>query len=201
MFEKDQRFGKVVLLNESKKIKGRYCQKVRCDCGNVRYIRNDRFPNVQSCNCGRKNKFGLSSEHYEKLFNVWRNMVKRCHDEKNDRYYAYGARGIRVCTEWHDFRTFAKWAVENGWKSGLSIERKDVNKNYMPENCCFITMKLQARNKTSNVFIFYNGEKKCVAEWSELLGIDAKTIYQRIYRGITDPEILLYNGNIRDFKR
>ena len=149
----------------------------------------------------RKNELNMASQDYEKLYNVWKNMISRCYDKNSDRYYTYGARGIKICEEWkNNFRVFAKWAYQNGWKVGLSIERKDHNGNYCPENCTFITMNEQARNKTSNVLVTYNGETKCVAEWAEIIGIDAKTIYARLYRGITDPEIILYSGNLSELR-
>lgn len=203
VFQKDQRFGMVVLLNEEVKIGRRTYQKVRCDCGTEKLIRNDRFPDVTSCNCLRKNPCGISSADYERLYGVWRNMVSRCYDKNSERYYAYGEKGITVCREWLDnFREFAIWAVKNGWKVGLSIERKDVTGNYCPENCTFITMKEQARNKTSNVLITHNGETHCVVEWCEILGIKKpKTVYRRIHSGHTDPEIILYNGDLRDLRR
>lgn len=201
-FEQDQRFGKVVLLNETKKISGKIYQKIKCDCGCERYIRNDRFPNVISCGCERRNKVGLSAKDYERLFNVWRNMIHRCYDPKNDRYYTYGAKGITVCEEWkNDFKCFAKWAVDNGWKVGLSIERKDIKQCYSPNNCTFITMKEQARNKSTNVLLTLNGKTKCVAEWSEIIGLDAKTIYARISRGHTDPSIILYAGDLKELRK
>ena len=84
---------------------------------------------------------------------------------------------------------------------GLSIERKDLDENYCPENCTFITMKEQARNKTSNVRIVFNDKDKCVAEWCELLGLDAKTVYARFARGIREPTILLYAGDLRELRR
>ena len=149
----------------------------------------------------RKNELNMASQDYEKLYNVWKNMKSRCYDKNSDRYYTYGARGVKICEEWkNNFRVFAKWAYQNGWKVGLSIERKDHNGNYCPENCTFITMNEQARNKTSNVLVTYNGETKCVAEWAEIIGIDAKTIYARLYRGITDPEIILYSGNLSELR-
>lgn len=150
----------------------------------------------------RKNELNMSSQDYEKLYNVWKNMKSRCYDKNSDRYYTYGARGIRICEEWkNNFRVFAKWAYQNGWKVGLSMERKDHNGNYCPENCTFITMAEQARNKTSNVLVTYNGETKCVVEWAEIIGIDPKTIYARIYRGITEPEVVLYKGNLKELSR
>ena len=147
------------------------------------------------------NNFGLSSNDYAKLYGVWKNMKDRCNNESSDRYYTYGARGIRVCDEWeNDFHLFAKWAIDNGWKVGLSIERKDLNKNYCPNNCTFITMREQARNKTSNVRIVYDGKDKCVAEWCEIFGLDAKTVYARYARGIREPTILFYAGNLKELR-
>lgn len=199
---KGMRFGKVELLGEVKIVGKRKFQKIKCDCGTVRYIREDKFPNVTSCNCERRNKVGLSSEEYERLFNVWRNMIQRCYNKNSERYYTYGARGIVVCDEWkNNFKEFAKWATDNGWKIGLSIERKDFNKSYCPENCIFITMKEQARNKTNNVFLTINGVTKCVVEWCENLNLDPKTAYARIYRGYTDPEIILYDGDLRERRK
>lgn len=150
----------------------------------------------------RRNELNMPSQDYEKLYNVWKNMKARCYDKKSQRYYTYGARGIKVCPEWeNDFRKFARWAFENGWNAKLSIERRDHNGDYCPENCCFITMAEQARNKTSNVLVTYEGETKCVAEWAEIIGMDAKTIYARIYRGITDSKIILYNGNLQNMSK
>lgn len=151
----------------------------------------------------KKNELGLPSYEYERLYGVWRSMKSRCYDKRSERYYTYGARGIKVCEEWkNNFRLFAKWAVENGWKYGLSIERINHNENYCPENCTFITMAEQARNKTSNVLITHNGETHCVVEWCEILGLkNPKTVYRRIYAGYTDPEIILYNGDLRDLRR
>ena len=151
---------------------------------------------------GKLNKFGVSSYEDERLYDGWNNMLKRCYNKESDRYYAYGKRGITVCEEWqNDFKVFAKWAIKNGWKLGLSIERKDHNENYCPENCTFITMAEQARNKTNNVFVEYNGQTKCVVEWCEILGLKPKTIYKRIYDGHTDPDVILYKGDLRELRK
>lgn len=201
-FTKGKRYGMLEILGETKKVGRRYFQKVKCDCGTIRYMRTDRFPKATSCGCKRRNKVNLPPYEYELLFNVWRNMIQRCYNKESERYYTYGARGITVCEEWRsNFRVFAKWAVENGWNKNLSIERKDHDGNYCPENCTFITMAEQARNKTNNVFLEYNGEIKCVVEWCEILGLKPKTIYKRIYDGHTDPNVILYKGDLRELRR
>ncbi|MEE0200778.1 MAG: hypothetical protein U0I51_09545 [Muricomes sp.] len=149
----------------------------------------------------KRNKFGLSSKEYEKLYSVWGNMLKRCYNEECDRFYAYGARGIKVCDEWRDdFHLFADWALKNGWTPFLSIERKNLDQGYSPDNCEFITMKQQARNKASNIRVVYRGEDKCIAEWCEILGLNDKRTYRRYQLGIREPEVLFYPGDLRGMR-
>lgn len=201
-FKKGQKFNNLEVVGERIKIKGRYYEKVLCVCGNTKYVRSEYVTKTISCGCLRKNMFGLKTKEYEKLYSLWSNMIRRCCNPSSERYYTYGKRGISVCEEWkNNFHSFAKWCLENGWKPNLSIDRIDVNGNYEPNNCSFITMSEQARNKTNNVLITHNGETKCVAEWAEKTGIDAKVIYARLYRGKTDPEEILYPGSLRDLRK
>lgn len=202
----NQRFGQLVYTGNSKIIAHRRYGEFSCDCGKMKYIRIDGVlgGNIHSCGClfnKRKNSVGLSSEEYERLYNVWRNMKKRCYNENSDRYYTYGARGIVICEEWYNnFRAFAAWAVEHGWNKTLSIERKDVNGPYSPDNCVFITMSEQMRNKTSNVVIEVNGERHCLIEWCEIYGVPYKRIHRRYQLGITEPERLFYPGDLRELR-
>lgn len=177
-----------------------------CDCGNKKVIRMDIVARGTTKSCGclynrRKNTVGLDSATYEILYNVWKNMIHRCEDETSDRYYTYGERGISVCEEWHDFRTFAKWATENGWKRGLSIERKNLNKDYCSENCTFITMAEQAKNKTNNIRISINGDDQCLSEWCRRLNFPFKIAWSRYNRlGYVDPNIIFYPGDLRSVR-
>lgn len=74
-----------------------------------------------------------------------------------------------MCEEWMDSQVFIGWAVKNGWRPGLTIERIDVNKGYSPENCTIIPYALQAQNKTTNIRIKINGEEKCCLSGAEYL--------------------------------
>lgn len=203
---KGDKFCRLTYLGESKRIRKHTYGKFKCDCGNIKYIRIDGVSggDIKSCGClynERRNQVGLNSKEYERLYDVWANMLRRCYDKNSDRYYTYGARGITVCDEWKDdFHAFANYAVENGWSSNLSIERKDLNKGYYPENCEFITMKQQARNKSSNIRVIYRGENKCIAEWCEILGLNDKRTYRRYQLGIRDPDILFYPGDLRSLR-
>ena len=148
------------------------------------------------------NPYGLSSKDYAKLYGVWKNMNDRCYNEKSQRYYTYGARGITVCQEWREnFHAFAPWALRNGWNPDLWIERKDVNGCYCPENCTFLGRKEQMRNRTNNVNITIDGETKCMAEWCEIFGCDFKKAWARYNSSkINDMREVFYSGDLRDLK-
>lgn len=117
------------------------------------------------------------------LHDIYYNMLKRCYKKENKHYRHYGGRGVKVCEEWKkSCRNFYKWAEESGYKKGLTLERIDVNKDYSPDNCCWIPYKRQAYNKTNSIFIVYKGERKCLGEWATVLGINYDTLFDRIFK-------------------
>lgn len=121
----------------------------------------------------------------KRLYAVWREMVKRCTVPESPHYYRYGKRGISVCDEWMIFQNFYDWAQANGYdpyaKRGVcTIERINNDGNYCPENCRWANYKEQANNKSNNYIIEYKGERKTVNEWSDIVGIKAMTIYNRL---------------------
>lgn len=118
----------------------------------------------------------------KRLMNIWRMMINRCEKATNKRYSNYGGRGIKVCPEWHDYYTFAKWALANGYDDCLTIDRADNDGNYEPGNCRWATLKEQANNRQSSRKITYKGETKTVAEWAEHYGIIKSTMYDRVHR-------------------
>lgn len=119
-------------------------------------------------------------ESHTPLHNTWLGMKVRCFDANHSKWNYYGGRGITVCDEWRSsYETFRDWALANGYRKGLTLDRIDVNGNYCPENCRWATRKEQARNRRSNVF--YKG--KCIAEWCEILGIDPRTVNRRVRAG------------------
>lgn len=150
----------------------------------------------------KKNKYGLSSADYAKLYDVWRHFCERCHKSGTKEYEAYGGRGISVCDEWRtNFSAFSDWAIENGWKPGLTIERINVDDGYSPRNCKFVTPREQTYNLQSSVYIEINGVKKSLPEWCDIFGIRRGMAINRINRGETDPERIFFKGNMRDFGR
>lgn len=134
-------------------------------------------------------KHGLTGHQ---LHNMWRNMIQRCYDKNHTKYKWYGQRGITVCDAWkYDFKIFYKWAINNGWVSGLSIERNKINEGYSPENCSLIEFSRQARNKSNSRFLTFNGETMCLADWSDRTGLSHSTISKRLKSKWTVEKALL----------
>ena len=126
----------------------------------------------------------------EPWYKSYRAMMDRCYRENAKNYLYYGGRGISVCDEWHDIEVFEKWAIQSGYRQGLSLDRKDVNGDYCPKNCCWVTAKEQANNRRNTVYLDYNGERKTISQWADLLGIKRSTLSSRICRGWTIEKAL-----------
>ena len=122
-------------------------------------------------------------------------MKQRCYNENGERYKDYGGRGIRVCQEWLDgFINFYNWAMANGYRDNLTLDRKDANGNYEPSNCRWVTYKEQANNRRNNIVLSYKGEKKTLGEWAEEVGMEYDTLHARIFiqkisveKALTEP--------------
>lgn len=111
------------------------------------------------------------------------------------------ARGIKVCDEWmnkeNGFLNFYEWAMQNGYTESLTIDRIDVNGNYEPNNCRWITIKEQANNKRNNVYITYKEETHTISEWSDITKLPYKLLHARYSRGCTIEEIF-YRGKLKN---
>lgn len=119
-----------------------------------------------------------------RLYRIYNNMKTRCYNPNSESYKNYGGRGIKICSEWlTDFSTFRSWALSHGYREDLTIERKDVNGNYTPDNCVWATYKVQANNTRSNHLYTIDGITMNLTEWSEYFGINVKTVRDRLLRG------------------
>ena len=185
------KFGKLTPLYVSGKSKSReYIWHCICDCGNETDVVGSslRNGNTKSCGCLIYNGHPMNSTTHgmskERIYHIWKSMKQRCINPKNISYKNYGGRNITVCDEWkNDFMTFYNWAINNGYKNNLSIERIDVNGNYCPENCCWVTFFEQQSNKTNNKYIEYNGDTYTLAQLSRKFNIDSETLRKRLKSG------------------
>ena len=131
-----------------------------------------------------------------KLSKVFYGMKKRCYDTTNPNYKYYGGRGVIICSEWNDseiiktetgratkgWLAFKKWALESGYQENLQIDRINVNGNYEPSNCRWITHKEQCNNRRSNRIITYKGKTQNLKKWCEELSLKYKLIEDRLNR-------------------
>ena len=176
-----ERFGRVVVLERAENSKhGKSRQRCLCDCGTIFVTDTQNLVNgdCQSCGCLKKELLGSAHRTHglskEAIYAVWCDMRHRCASPQHHAYKYYGGRGISVCEEWHKFEVFYAWAISSGYAKGLSIERKDVNGNYCPENCTWITMKEQMRNRR-HVELY---EGKTQTEWACELGLSRVTLFR-----------------------
>lgn len=129
------------------------------------------------------------SDH--RLFRIYTHIKDRCYNPNNDSYHNYGGKGIRMSRKWlNDFMCFYKWALKNGYRDDLTIERKNLKGNYSSVNCTWATRKEQGNNRSTNRVLTYNGESLTMQQWSEKLNIKYTTIKLRLRRGMSVEQAL-----------
>lgn len=177
----------------------------KCDCGNeteVRLLHLNRG-SIKTCGCAGKDVKGESYSEIYKIYNSIRTRTKENYFERKH----YFDKGIKVCEEWkNSFQTFKKFAIENGYKKGLTIDRINSNGNYEPNNVRFVTQKVNANNRHNTFMVEHNGQKKSLRLLVDELGVKIKfdTIYARIKRGYSFEEAVNipiknnYSGRFKD---
>lgn len=138
----------------------------------------------------RKQRFGSKNGHYKhglgkpRLFRIWSNMKNRCYNPNVRSYERYGGKGITICPEWLDsFECFYKWAVGHGYSDDLTLDRIENDKGYSPDNCRWATFKTQRQNSSNLHLVTHCGVTLPLDEWSRRVGINPKTVRDRLKRG------------------
>ena len=112
---------------------------------------------------------------------AWKNMKRRCYNPSHRDFHRYGGRGIGICDEWRDsFIPFYEWSLSNGIALDLTIERKNNDANYSPDNCEWATHKTQGNNRSTNVVVEFDGGSKTVQQWADSLGISHESMDKRL---------------------
>lgn len=167
----------------------------KCDCGNVKSIRGGdikqrgkEFKNV-SCGCYKHKRFLTHGEAGTRLYGVWNAIKQRCYNPTCREYKFYGAHGISMCDEWrYNYESFMKWCIEHGYdknapRGKTTIDRIDVYGNYEPNNCRFITMLSQSRNRRNTILLTHNGKTQSLPDWSDETGLSQRVIWDRLKEG------------------
>lgn len=168
-----------------------------CDCGNKAIVKGQhlRSGKTKSCGCYHKDKLrSLKLEHgysCTPLYKCWHAMKSRCINVKHESFNDYGGRGIKVCDEWLEPTSFIEWALDNEYRESLTIERIDVNGDYTPENCTWVTRVEQNKNTRRNIKQIIQGEEYTLAEISTKLGVTRGTIYRWYHKeGLRGEELI-----------
>lgn len=204
-----------------KKSGGNAMALYKCECGNEKEIRISHVKSLKtiSCGCGLSGKGKRERTKDEKvalsllnkthglskhpLYKIYYGIIKRCENKKCKAYPRYGGIGVKMCDEWrNDFVKFYDWALENGWKVGMEID-KDIKAMaigiepiaYSPEMCSVVTQKENMNATILNKIIEYDGRKQTMKQWSDEYGINYKALWSRLNRG-WDFETALFRQNV-----
>ena len=198
-----KRFGRLTVICRDEDIvrknrKTRPTWRCKCDCGNVVTILGESLRRglSSSCGCFRRDELSNRKTHGEtdsRMYRVWCAIKARCLNKNTVAYKDYGARDITICDDWKSsYESFRDWALCNGYQEKLSIDRIDNNQGYSPENCRWVDAKAQANNRRSNRIYEIDGETHNLTEWANLRGVNPKTLYSRMYSGMSFEEALNY---------
>lgn len=158
-----KRFGRLTVISDIGRTMDRHVLWMcRCDCDNYVNVssRDLMTGHTKSCGCFQKDtirdKRYKHGDRDERLYSVWKSMKKRCENPNCKSYQWYGAKGVSVCDEWHDYASFKKWAENNGYDKNAergicTIDRINPYGDYSPDNCRWISMAEQAKNKRKRI--------------------------------------------------
>jgi hypothetical protein len=190
-----QRFGRLVVLYPTERRKSEsVIWKCHCDCGNATEVVSTalRRGHTKSCGCLHQEKMldGIGRTHghnstklgKSRTYQSWDGIIQRCCNPNCVAYLKYGARGIKVCERWRDFKNFLADMGERPLDK--TIDRIDSKKGYYPENCRWATRLEQGQNTSRNIRITMNGKTLVLSEWARRLNVHRNTLGYRYHRGI-----------------
>lgn len=192
------RYGRLVAIRRAPD-KGRRTQWLfSCDCGKQATLglENVRSGITKSCGClrieqtaARSLKHGHSvGRKSSRTLKSYQHAKSRCFNPADEKFPHYGGRGITMCKRWaDDFSAFLEDMGE--CPEGMSIGRKDVDKDYTPDNCRWETTAQQARARTDNVWVVRGDDKMVLKDFAALMGVPYKALHYRVrYKGFKPEE-------------
>lgn len=156
----DKKFGKLTATERVETGNSKNKFLCVCECGGTRIAVASELNRgaIVSCGCYSRSETRRVKYLQPQLYEVWKGMKARCNNKNSTSFKNYGGKGVRVCEEWlHNFRSFFEWAMKNGFKSGLELDKdiiaKEIGVNadlYSPDRCQFVTPMTNCRNKSNN---------------------------------------------------
>jgi hypothetical protein len=144
------------------------------------YMKDREIHFVKQEQSGKKNSNYKHGYKHTRIYHIWIDIRQRCNNPHNHAYANYGGRGIKVCEDWNNFTAFLSWSKSNGYSDNLTIDRIDVNKGYCPDNCRWVSRKVQSINKRNNRLITYKGQTKTLREWADSLHVNYDKLRYRL---------------------
>jgi len=187
-----RKFRMLTVVKRAENIGKRSSWICQCDCGKECVVASCNLKGKQvSCGCYRSKMASSRATkrntkhdmHGTPIYKRWRAMMRRCSKSASHCRHNYHDRGIKVCDEWaNDPAVFIEWALANGFREDLELDRIDNSGNYTPENTHFVTRSENGRNRRDNLIVTYKGEKMTFVEFAErFTTCDLSTAYARFY--------------------
>lgn len=189
-----KKFGKLTVIKRMPNNKfGVLYWLCQCECGEQTIVRGNRLKSghTKSCGCIKKEKASLRGtkkriykKEFDRLRKIFKGMKNRCYNPNTNNYNRYGAKGIIICNEWlNKPLNFCEWAIANGYKNNLTIDRINPNGNYEPSNCRWVNYTEQCRNRKITLKFTINNITKSLAEWCDIYKIKYSAVFRRLKRG------------------
>ena len=184
---------RVYETKSGKKTNKRYFRCV-CDCGNetIVFLHDLKSGGTKTCGCSKVKKFKTHGMSDTRIYGIWTDMKQRCLNKNSVAYKWYGGCGVTICDEWkNDFMNFYNWAINNGYKEDLTLDRIDSKGNYEPENCRWADSYTQLNNTSRNHYVTIDGETRTISQWARFIGCKPMAIHRRIMKGISDVDAVI----------
>ena len=198
-----QKFGRLTVIGQGARKRNRITWHCICECGkSVDVLSNSLLAgNTKSCGCYQRQRAAEAQwKHGEavrsapaaRLYNIWTNMRVRCNCKTYRDYADYGGRGITGCQEWDEsYDAFESGALANGYSDDKTLDRRNNDLSYTPENCRWATILQQENNRRSNRYITCDGVTHTIAEWARIFNINYYTLYSRLKKsGFSSPSAI-----------
>ena len=178
------------IINQIKKNKAIYYSCICEYCGKLKNIRKDHYYTRKRDDCGCQRHNDARNGKHSKIYDIHQAMKQRCLNPNNRVYKRYGGRGIKVCDEWLDYKTFKKWALENGYEEGLDLDRINNDGNYEPNNCRFISHIDNCNNRNNTIYHSINGKMMTAREIADEYGFTIECIHSRYESGRRNEQLI-----------